>query len=68
MCRVKMSNSDYISLSCELSHEVVRESFTSRGAKYIDENLSYTEDAQDLFNATYENYQFILAKYIEEIR
>jgi len=67
MSKVKMSNSDYISLSCELAHEVVRESFESRGVKYIDENLSYTDDAQDLFNETCDNYQSILSKYIEEI-
>jgi|TARA_Y100000310_G_scaffold293902_1_gene323893 hypothetical protein len=66
MCRVKMSNSDYISLSCELAHHRVEESDTS----YIIEDKDgtrYTEDGQDLFNDYYGYYQSILAKYIKEI-
>ena len=61
----KMSNSDFISLSCELAHNRVEEDDTS----YIiddEQGTRYTEDGQDLFNDYYDYYQSILRKYIEE--
>ena len=66
MEKPKMSNSDFISLSCELAHIRVEEDSTSN----IIENehgSCYTEYGQDIFNGYYDYYQSILRKYIEEI-
>ena len=64
MCRVKMSNSDYISLSCELADTCVLEKYGNDCRK----DGSYKNDEiQDYFDEWYDHYQSILAKYIKEI-
>ena len=62
--KVKMSNSDYISLSCELADACVIEKYGDNCRK----DGSYKNDEiQDCFDEWYSYYQSILAKYIEEI-
>ena len=60
-----ISNDTRIALLCELAHDRVKEDFQNISnygtTKYINEDLSYTEKAQDLFNEYYDYYEgFIL--------
>ena len=64
MSRSKMSNSDYIALSCELADARVIETYGDSCRK----DGSYKNDEiQDYFDEWYDHYQSILAKYIKEI-
>ena len=67
--RPKMSNSDFISLSCELAHERLLEVSKNSMISLIQEKhggTCYTEEGQDIFNEYYDSIQSILEKYIEE--
>tara|TARA_R100000656_G_C3922663_1_gene123200 strand:+ start:247 stop:510 length:264 start_codon:yes stop_codon:yes gene_type:complete len=65
--RTKMSNSDFIQLSCELAHDKVLEVSRNSIISLLKEDDSgYTEDGQDIFNEYYDHYQDILRKYIKE--
>tara|TARA_R110002020_G_scaffold460777_2_gene679420 strand:+ start:175 stop:465 length:291 start_codon:yes stop_codon:yes gene_type:complete len=73
--RTKMSNSDFIQLSCELADIRIREeekqsrNYDTCPIQLIiedEEGTRYTEDGQDIFNEYYDHYQDILRKYIKE--
>ena len=59
----KMSNSDFIQLSCELADSRVLEVYVN---SYKKDGSYKTESIQDCFNESYDFYQSILEKYIEE--
>ena len=66
-----INNSTKIELLCELAHNRVKEDFkdiTKYGTnKYIEEDLSYTEKAQNVFDEYYDHYENIILSYLEEI-
>ena len=65
MSRSKMSNSDYIALSCELADARVIETYGDSCRK----DGSYKNDeVQDCFNGWYDYYQTILEQYIKEVK
>ena len=58
-------------MKCELAHNRVKEDFkdiTKYGTnKYIEEDLSYTEKSQNVFDEYYDHYENIILSYLEEI-
>ena len=66
----QINNSTKIEMLCELSHNRVKEDFkdiNNYGTnKYINEDLSYTEKAQDIFNEHYDYYESIILTYLRE--
>ena len=66
----QISNSTKIEMLCELAHNRVKEDFrniTKHGTnKYIEEDLGYTEEGQDLFNEWYDYYDTIILSYLKE--
>ena len=65
-----INNSTKIELLCELAHDRVKEDFrdiTKYGTnKYIEEDLSYTEKAQNVFDEYYDYYDSIILSYLKE--
>ena len=65
-----INNSTKIELLCELAHNRVKEDFrdiTKYGTnKYIEEDLSYTEKAQNVFDEHYDYYESIVLSYLKE--
>tara|TARA_Y100000034_G_scaffold94958_1_gene115185 strand:- start:35 stop:232 length:198 start_codon:yes stop_codon:yes gene_type:complete len=62
--KVKMSNSNFIELSCELAHNRVPKSEIIEN--FDDYQTIYNEIGQDIFNEYYDYYQEILRTYIDE--
>ena len=66
----KIKNSTKIEMLCELAHNRVKEDFrdiTKYGTnKYIEEDLSYTEKAQNVFDEYYDYYDSIILSYLKE--
>jgi hypothetical protein len=66
----KINNSTKIEMLCELAHNRVKEDFrdiTKYGTnKYIEEDLSYTEKAQNVFDEYYDYYDSIILSYLKE--
>jgi len=67
----KIDNSTKIEMLCELAHNRVEEDFkdiNNYGTnKYINEDLNYTEKAQDVFNEYYDYYESIFLSYLKEV-
>ena len=67
----QVNNSTKIEMLCELAHNRVKEDFkdiTKNGTnKYIEEDLGYTEKAQNVFDEYYDYYESIILSYLEEI-
>ena len=65
----RLSNDQFIALSCELAHERVVEEHTGDDcANLITEAGSescYTEDGQEFFDGMYDHYQYVISKYID---
>lgn len=65
----RLSNDQFIALSCELAHERVEEEHT--GDECADllakdgAESCYTEDGQEFFDVMYDHYQDILSKYLD---
>ena len=69
----KISNSDFLDLSCELSSTIIEDMCREFGmdSKYLKESNNegrYTDQGQEVFNAYYDLFQHILRKYLEEVR
>ena len=66
----QINNSTKIEMLCELSHNRVKEDFrdiTKYGTnKYIEEDLSYTEKAQNVFDEYYDYYDTIVLNHLKE--
>jgi hypothetical protein len=64
-----ISNDTRIALLCELAHKRVKDDFQNINnygtTKYINEDLGYTEKAQDLFNEFYDYYEGVLLNYLD---
>tara|TARA_Y100000310_G_C20511532_1_gene729121 strand:+ start:189 stop:602 length:414 start_codon:yes stop_codon:yes gene_type:complete len=71
--KLRLSNSQFIALSCELAHERVKEGHWKYGdgdsnRDYITEKDGegcYTKSGQVYFDSLYDHYQDILNKYID---
>ena len=65
-----INNSTKIEMLCELAHNRVKEDFrdiTKYGTnKYIEEDLSYTEKAQNVFDEYYDYYDTIVLNHLKE--
>ena len=62
MTKSKISNTHFISLTADLTHEVVKDKFD-----YINDYTDYRhhKKAQNLFDKTYDLFQSIVKEYLE---
>jgi hypothetical protein len=65
-----INNSTKIKMLCELAHNRVKEDFRDIAKygtnKYIEEDLSYTEKAQNVFDEYYDYYDTIVLTHLKE--
>jgi len=55
-----VNNSRYLEAVCDIAEKIVHERFGEAGMVWDEDGGSYTEEAQDLFNETYDTIEGIL--------